>query len=311
MTTSEHPPTPGLGALTILVIHYRTPQLLGTCLERLGRFARGARVVVIDSGPPEELGAVRAHISADTELLSVPNHSLAYALNCGLRVVHTPFVAHMNADVFVTEETFPALLAALAPAEVAMTGPVARTPSGRRQHQGPGYTLHYRRLAGRAGSPAALPVPWLSGCLQVLKWEAVAQVGGMDASLRFYNEDMEWCFRLRRAGWQCHLVRTEVEHLGGASTPKDPRFLIEGYRGGYRLSQRYASRLYRTLHHTFVLAQSAFLRRWGREAHTRAAFGAMFELFRQGRFDDSPFGATLDAPTETKHPTHTTHMGPI
>lgn len=278
-----------------MVIHYRTPHLLEACLERLRRFAAPSRVVVIDSGPPEEAESVRSLLPASYELLSVPNHSLAHALNCGLHGVDTPFVTHMNADVFVTAETFPALLAALEPAEVAMTGPVARTADGRRQHQGPGYEVYYRRLAGRKGSPATLPVPWLSGCLQMLKVEAVRQAGGMDASLRFYNEDMEWCFRLRRAGWQCHLVGTEVEHLGGASTPKDPRFLIEGYRGGYRLSQRYESGLYRVLHRAFVLAQSALLRRWAREGRTRQAFGEIYRMFRLGHFDDSPFGATLDA----------------
>ncbi|ADI14236.1 glycosyl transferase family 2 [Truepera radiovictrix DSM 17093] len=288
---------PTFEALTILVIHHRTPQLLGECLTRLARYAVGARVIVVDSGPPSERPALRERLLG-AELLGVPNHSLAHAVNCGLRLVRTPFVAHMNADVWVTPETFPALLAALEPTEVAMTGPVARTADGRRQHQGPTYTLLYRRLAAQRGEPASLPVPWLSGCLQVLKWRAVAHVGGMDASLRFYNEDMEWCFRLWRAGWTCRLVATEVVHLGGASTPRDPRFLIEGYRGGYRLSQRFRGPLYRALHRSAVLAQSALLRRWGREAHTRAAFDAIFEMFRHQQFDRSPFGATLGSDTD-------------
>jgi N-acetylglucosaminyl-diphospho-decaprenol L-rhamnosyltransferase len=278
-----------------LVIHHRTPQLLGACLARLTRYAAGARVVVVDSGPPNERPALRDKLP-QAELLSVPNHSLAHAVNSGLRLVRTPFVAHMNADVLVTPETFPALLKALAPAEVAMTGPVARTADGRRQYQGPTYTPLYWRLAALRGDPASLPVPWLSGCLQVLKWQAVTEVGGMDASLRFYNEDLEWCFRLRRAGWVCRLVATEVVHLGGASTPRDPRFLIEGYRGGYRLSQRFRGPLYRTLHRAAVLAQSALLRRWGREAQTRAAFDAIFEMFCHQRFDRSPFEATLSGP---------------
>lgn len=284
-----------LGALTILVIHYKTPQLLSDCLERLSRFALGARVIVVDSSPPETVAALEPalqQLSPPAEIVSVPNHSFAHALNCGLKRVDTPYVAHLNADVFVTSNTFPVLLEALAPAGIAAVGPRVRTLQGRPQNQGVGYRLHYRRLA--RSDNASLSVPWLSGCLQVLKMDAVQQVGGMDASLRFYNEDMEWCFRLRRAGWRCELVKTEVLHLGGASTPNDPRFLIEGYRGGYRLSQRYRGALYTEAHRAVVLAQSAWLRRFGKTQTAQRAFAEIFEMFRRRSFEGSPFGPTLD-----------------
>ncbi len=286
--------SPTLDALTILVIHYQTPELLSRCLARLSRSAPGARVVVVDSSPPETREALRRRLGG-TEILAVPNHSFAHALNCGLREVTTPYVAHINADVFVKGETFPALLAALEGPRVAIVGPIALTPQGRPQHLGPGYALHYRRLA--LSKQASIGVPWLSGCLHVLDMSAVQQVGGMDASLRFYNEDMEWCFRLRRAGHVCALVKTEVLHVGGASTPDDPRFLVEGYRGGYRLSQRYQSGLYRAAHRAAVLAQSAYMRRFAEKETVRRAFAEIFERFRRGSFDESPFGNTLDAPS--------------
>lgn len=288
-------------ALTILVIHHKTPQLLSDCLERLSRFARGARVIVVDSSPPKTvavLGPALQQLEPPAELISVPNHSFAYALNCGLKCVETPYVAHLNADVFVTSKTFPALLEALGLARVAVVGPRVHTLQGRLQDQGVGYRVHYRRLArGSQRGRTSLSVPWLSGCLQVLKMEAVQQVGGMDASLRFYNEDMEWCFRLRRAGWLCQLVETEVLHLGGASTPNDPRFLVEGYRGGYRLSQRYKGALYTEMHCAVVLAQSAWMRRFAKTQTAQKAFAEIFEMFRRGSFDDSPFGPTLNSPS--------------
>lgn len=272
-------------ALTILVIHYRTPDLLRECLARLEAFAPNARVVVLDSSPP---GETPDH---GVETLSVPNHSFAHTLNCGLKLVETPFVAHMNADVFIAAETFPALLKAVQEPGVGMVGPRARTRDGKLQSQGLPYRRHYARL-GRSQEDS-VTVPWLSGCLQLVRTKAVAAVGGMDASLRFYNEDMEWCFRFRRAGWACRLVRTDVLHLGGSSTPKDPRFIVEGYRGGYKLSQRYHGTVYQGVHRAAVRFVSEWEKRFARDSVQRRAAEQINEMFRRGEFDESPFGKTL------------------
>ena len=271
--------------LTILVIHYRTPDILRECVMRLESSAPGARIIVIDSSPPGETPAL------NVETLNVPNHSFAHTVNCGLKHAETPYIAHMNADVFVSQETFPALLKAIREPGVGMVGPRARTQDGRLQGQGLPYRQHHARL--ERNKQGSVPVPWLSGCLQLVRAEAVAAVGGMDASLRFYNEDMEWCFRFRRAGWACRLVKTDVLHLGGASTPKDPRFIVEGYRGGYRLSQRYHGGVYGQAHRAAVRLVSGWDKRFSRDPVQRQAAQQVGEMFRQGNFDESPFGETL------------------
>ena len=275
--------------LSILVIHYRTPDLLQACLARLESSAPGARIIVVDSSPPEEVPDFGGDFSVET--LHVPNHSFAHALNCGLKRATTPFVAHLNADVFVTPETFPKLLRAVQEPGVGMVGPRARTQDGRLQNQGLPYRRHYARL--KRSKQDSVPVPWLSGCLQLVRAEAVAAVGGMDASLRFYNEDVEWCFRFRRAGWACRLVKTDVLHLGGSSTPKNPRFIVEGFRGGYKLSQRYHGAVYQQVHRAAVRFISGWDKRFSRDPVQRQASEQINEMFQRGEFDESPFGETL------------------
>ena len=273
--------------LTILVLHHRTPDLLTLCLEKVATAAPGARVLVVDSSPLHE----RPGLAPDTEVLEVPNHSFAHMLNCGLKQVSTTYAAHLNADVFVQPGTLRRLLEVVKQTGVGLVGPTVRTPGGAWQAQGLGYRGHYARLAR---SPKGwTEVPWVSGCMQLVRLAAVAEVGGLDPSLRFYNEDMEWCFRLRRSGWACRLVSAEVVHLGGAATPKDPRFLVEGYRGGYKLSQRYHGRAYRTLHRSAVELQSTWEARFSRDPVRRQAATQINELFQAGTFDESPFGETL------------------
>ncbi len=272
--------------LTLLVMHYRTPDVLETCLEKLAAFAPGVRVIVIDSSPPDETPHVKV------ELLKVSNHSFAHMVNCGLKQVETPYAAHLNADVFIRPETLPRLLEVVKQPGVGMVGPSVRTPNGELQNQGLPYRWHYAKLNRSAHT--AIPVPWLSGCLQLFRTEAVATVGGMDASLRFYNEDMEWCFRFRQVGWACRLVKTEVLHLGGASTPKDSRFILEGYRGGYKLSQRYHGAVYRGVHRGVVRAQSSWDKRFSRDPVQQQVAAQIGEMFRRNEFDESPFGETLN-----------------
>ncbi len=86
----------------------------------------------------------------------------------------------------------------------------------------------------------------------------------MDERFFFYNEDLEWCTRARRKGWQVLLVPRRVLHLGGSSTPKDPRFIAEGYRGGLLFTRDYYPYLH-GLHRKAVWLE-AHLRLWF-EAH--------------------------------------------
>ena len=116
----------------------------------------------------------------------------------------------------------------------------------------------------------------------------------MDASFRFYNEDLEWCLRLRQAGYRCLLVSTVAIHLGGSSTPAAARFLIEGYRGGMRVSQRYQPPWFRQLHRLAVRLEAGFRARTANRSDTRVAYRHIGDMFAAERFDDSPFGATLD-----------------
>jgi N-acetylglucosaminyl-diphospho-decaprenol L-rhamnosyltransferase len=281
--------------LEIAVIHHRTPTLLARCLEALAAHAGDVRVRVVDTAfdpsLPRQLDGVHGRLS----WTSTENHSLAAAVNVALKASARPCLLHMNADVIVGATTIDDLLAALADPRVAMAGPLALTEAGIPQDLGLPYRRHYARLraASRPGGAAAIDVPWLSGCLQLVRREAVLAVGGMDASLRFYNEDLDWCLRLRRAGWRLRLVSSEVVHVGGASTPPGDRFLAEGLRGGYVVSRRYAPPPLRVLHRAGVLAAAEIARRMARGEGRRRAWSDVAQRFRSADLERSRLGATL------------------
>ena len=275
----------------VAVVHHRTPALLERALQRLADCAPATPVLVLDTGPDAEPARRAAALHPRARVETIANHSYAAAVNEAIRRTRGERLAVMNADVLVEADTLAALDAPFADPDVALVGPLARTPDGRLQDQGVPYRWHRRPVVG-AGPHAVVTVPWLAAFLFAVRRSAAHDVGGMDCSLRFFNEDLEWSLRLRRAGWRCRLVGAEVEHVGGAATPSLGRFWVEGLRGGMVVADRTRGPVRRELQRVAVGA-FAQLRARSAPPATRPAWRATARMMRTGRYDVSPFGATL------------------
>lgn len=276
--------------LTILVLSYRTPGLLRACLTRLKELAPEAPIHVLDASSgdnsrrvAESFDGVRFH--------ERPNHSMANLLNEGLMLVETPYILQLNADVIVSPEALPKLRAALAQPRVGMVGPRCFTPQGRPQRQGFLYRRYHWWLEN-TGRPWA-SVRWLSGCCTLLRAEAVSRVGGMNASFRFYNEDIEWSWRFRRAGYRCLLVNTPVLHVGGASTARSARLIAEGLRGGYQLSRMRYPKLVRLAHWLGLWGYALAAPRLSRDPEVAQAAALVRQMLTRQLWLESPCGETL------------------
>ena len=291
-------------ALEVVVVHHRTPTLLARTLELLAAHRPEAPVLVVDTALDASLPRQLEGAHPALRWCAATNHSYAHAVNVGLKATQAPLVAVMNADVEIGARTFDDLTVPFDDPSVALAGPLARTPEGRLQDQGLPYRWHVARLRwasrrargpGDAAPAPAVAVPWLSGCLLVVRRSAVARIGGMDGALRFFNEDVEWAHRFRDDHARCMLVATEVLHVGGAATPPDGRFLIEGLRGGYALTRRHGPRWSRFAHRWAVAGYAAIVARSGRDELRRATWTEVRRRFAHHDLDASPFGPTLDA----------------
>jgi len=298
-------------SVDIAVVHHRTPERLRETLVALARYAPELRVVVVDTAFDQAVAEGLTDVHPQVRWEQTVNHSYAHAFNVAIQVTEAPLVVVMNADVVVGPQTLSALEQAIAEPQVAASGPLLTTATGHLQPMGVGYRLltsrlqlraRWRRQPASSGSTLATSIEasWLSGALLMVKREAIHQAGGMDPRFRFYNEDLEWGLRLRRAGWRLRLVATEALHYGGAATPSDPRFLLEGWRGGLEISRRfYPSWLQHPQRIALSLAAQAMAWR-ERDPAKRQRFLEAAERLRHGSFDRPLFGPTLDSdPTET------------
>jgi hypothetical protein len=62
-------------------------------------------------------------------------------------------------------------------------------------------------------------VDWLEGACLLARAEAVRQVGGLDERFFMYSEELDWCQRIKKAGWRVvYLPQAQILHYGGRSS---------------------------------------------------------------------------------------------
>ncbi len=98
----------------------------------------------------------------------------------------------------------------------------------------------YPRRRYQAGQP--FPVDFVLGAALLVRREAIAAVGLLDEGYFMYAEEVDWCWRMRRAGWPLWCVPSaRVIHHGGASAQQ---FRSQSFVNLWRSRQRLYSRFY-------------------------------------------------------------------
>ena len=80
-------------------------------------------------------------------------------------------------------------------------------------------------------------VDWASGACLLIRREAYVQVGELDEGFVWGSEDVDYCFRMHRAGWSVlYSPVTDVIHAVGRSTDQAVvPTIVRTHRGMYRL----------------------------------------------------------------------------
>ena len=67
----------------------------------------------------------------------------------------------------------------------------------------------------------------VSGCCLMVRREVVEKVGMLDENFIMYGDDLDWCYRIKQAGWKvCYVPEIRIVHLGGQSSRRLPRRCI-------------------------------------------------------------------------------------
>lgn len=277
-----------------------------------------AEVVVADNASTDDsLSMLAAEFPSVRVIRLDRNYGFAEGYNRALEQIATPYSLLLNSDVEVTEGYLAPLLSFMeANADVAAVQPKLLAEWRRTHFEYAGAaggfidSLGYPFCRGRVFASveadsgqydSVSDVHWTSGAAMLVRTRIYKEVGGLDSSFFAHMEEIDLCWRMRRAGWRlCCLPSSVVFHVGGGTLPQgSPRKTFLNFRNNLLMIAKNhpdANRILRTRWWLDALASLMFLAKgsWG---EFRAVWRAWSEFRRLRRgLSQSVVGEASNAP---------------
>jgi len=244
-----------MSRLAVVIVSWNVRDLLTDCLRSLcadlATSGLQADIWVVDNGSTNGTPGMVAEAFPQVHLIASPeNLGFAAGNNVALREISNPksqipkYIWLLNPDTEVQPGATAALLAALeANPRAAVAGAKLLYADGSLQQSAFRFpdlvqlafeffplpprlydtSLNGRYPRRRYEAQAPFLVDHPLGATMMVRAEAVAQVGLMDEGYRMYCEEIDWCWRMHRAGWRALCVpAARVIHHAGRSTGQVP-----------------------------------------------------------------------------------------
>ncbi|MBX7214067.1 MAG: glycosyltransferase family 2 protein [Thermoflexales bacterium] len=255
-------------ALSVCVINHRTPALTRDCVQSVLDTAAGLPVevwVVNNTAEPCDLSTLVVPASARvTQLQNERRLGFAANQNQMLSRATGRYLMALNSDTVVHPEALQELIAFMdAHPRCGIAGPRLQFGDGALQPSLRNFPAPlpsfvevsglWTRVRGKPwfASHVLLCHPhdrvveseWLHGACYIIRPAAMAEVGAYDdQTFDMFGEDVDWCWRMRAAGWTILFdPAATVTHLEGA-TPYDARTEAM-WDGGMRFVRKHYTRL--------------------------------------------------------------------
>ncbi len=225
--------------LSVIIVSWNTCQVLRECLESVQRQRSSASIdvwVVDNASKDGSAEMVRETFPAVHLIENSENVGFARANNAAVAASSGRYVLLLNSDTVVLPGAFDALIDFLdAHPEAGAAGAHTLNPDGSLQvstYPSPTlarelwFLLHLDRLRpygaydmAQWSSDQPRPVDAVLGACLIVRRATLDQVGALDPAYFMYSEEIDLCYRIRRAGWRIYWVpQAKIVHYGGQST---------------------------------------------------------------------------------------------
>jgi GT2 family glycosyltransferase len=256
-------------ALSVIIVNLNTREVLRACLHSLLPAMNTGRVevIVVDNGSRDGSPTMVAEEFPQVRLLALPeNRGFAVANNLGMRHARGRYFLILNSDTEIIGDALERIVAFMdAHPDVGALGPKLLNSDGSLQYscrRFPSFrtALFHRyslmtRLFPRnrfsseylmtdVGHDQTMDVDWVSGAALVVRREIFEQLGGFDEGFFMYAEDVDWCYRIKQAGWRVvYLPEARIMHHIGRSTRLVPYAMTyQRHRSMWRFYRKHYSR---------------------------------------------------------------------
>jgi GT2 family glycosyltransferase len=293
--------------LSVVIVNYNVKEFLEQCLNSVIKSAAGlpTEIFVVDNnsvdGSQDMLCtkfanrnfAAEGHLDLSVHLiLNTENVGFGRANNQALRQCKGEYVLVLNPDTVLQEDTLTKMTAFMETDKtIGVAGCKLLNADGTFQlacrRSFPSPEVSFYKIIGLSTlfpkskrfarynltylpTDQTYEVDALMGAFMFLRKEIIEQVGMFDESFFMYGEDLDWCYRIKQAGWKVYYYHgTQIIHYKGESTKKNSvSYVIRFYEAMLIFVRKHYSGKYSKLFEWVLMAgiyaraMAAFLRRF-------------------------------------------------
>lgn len=287
---------------SVIIVSYNTCSVLRECLQRLtaSEQAIDIEVFVVDNASVDGSAMMVRREFPQVKLIEADrNLGFAGANNAGLVRSTGRHLILLNSDAFVSPDAVAAAVRQMdRHPEVGAAGARLRGVDGADQPSArrfpslisdflslTGIDWHLRRILRLPQIPdpaCEREADWITGAFLIVSRAALVDAGLLDTRYFLYYEEVDWCRRIRQAGWKVrYWPEIEVIHLGGESSKTISHLHLSKVGMQLALWRMRSSFLYYRKHHgvhaafAYWIEAGWLLMRYSRNAISSAAANRM------------------------------------
>jgi len=239
--------------ISIIILSWDTKSLLHDCLKSL---KGNNEIIVVDNGSTDDSPQMVQKEFPEVKLIkNLKNLGFGAANNQGMKVAQGDYLLLLNSDTVVGKDA-PLKMATFL-AENPQVGAVGcrllNSDGSLQPSAGPFPSLgvafvmlfweHWLKNLVRASFKKTTEVDWVMGAALMVRLEVIKKAGLMDEGIFMYMDEVEWCYRIKKAGFKVFFYPgAEITHLfGGSSKTGRQAPILNIYRGLIYFYQKHYS----------------------------------------------------------------------
>lgn len=265
--------------ISVIIVNWNTKDLLLDCIESIYKYTLHIKfeIIVVDNGSNDgSTEAIRAYFPEVTLICNNRNFGFAKANNIGIKASNGRFICLVNSDILILDNVLFKLTKFLSKnPRIGSVGPKTVNEDLTTRYNSrefptlrnaffqaiffdkifPRIKVFRGRNMYNFKHDITRPVDVLSGCFFMVRRRVVEQIGLLDEKYFIYGEDVDWCKRISKGGWDVYFFGdTKVIHYAGASSSaKKNRFLLEMLKSDLYYWRKHHNLIESTLYYLIII----------------------------------------------------------
>jgi len=228
--------------LSIIIVNYNMTAHLKRCVESIYKFTKGVRfeVIVVDNNSTDKGFLNLADVFSNLKIFfRDENSGFGSGCNYGARFSNGKYILIMNPDIVLIDNSIKKML------DFIETHPDVGIIGSLLLNENTEYQISYSRfptilsivcdltgmwrlktkkISTNLSNMASdfIESDWITGACMLVRKDLYEETGGFDERFFMYEEDVDLCYRIKKAGWKVGcFTGTSIIHNEGSSSQCD------------------------------------------------------------------------------------------